>query len=73
MTSIKISYASDRKKHIRTATRFGTEAFCPDIRRKLPVDPIQKLQTQLDLPSNRSVTEDAAKIRDEIQRKSDGA
>lgn len=44
--------------------------FARDIRRKLPVDPIQKLQSQLDRAVKQERYEDAAKLRDEIQRKS---
>jgi protein-arginine kinase activator protein McsA len=45
--------------------------FARDIRRKLPVDPIQKLQSQLARAVKQERYEDAAKLRDEIQRKSD--
>jgi hypothetical protein len=45
--------------------------FAREIRRKLPVDPIQKLQSQLDRAVKQERYEDAAKLRDEIQRKSD--
>jgi hypothetical protein len=45
--------------------------FAREIRRKLPVDPIEKLQTQLDRAVKQERYEDAAKIRDEIRRKSD--
>lgn len=45
--------------------------FARDIRRKLPVDPIVKLQSQLDRAVKQERYEDAAKLRDEIQRKSD--
>ncbi len=45
--------------------------FARDIRRKLPVDPIQKLQTQLDRAVKQERYEDAARLRDEILRKSD--
>src|SRR4051812_48294401 len=45
--------------------------FAREIRRKLPVDPIQKLQSQLDRAVKQERYEDAAKLRDEIQRKSE--
>ena len=43
--------------------------FARDIRRKLPVDPIQKLQGQLEHAVKQERYEDAARIRDEIRRK----
>ena len=45
--------------------------FARDIRRKLPIDPIQKLQSQLNRAIKQERYEDAARLRDEIQRKSD--
>jgi hypothetical protein len=45
--------------------------FARDIRRKLPVDPIQKLQAQLDRAVKREHYEEAARLRDEIKRKTD--
>lgn len=60
-------------------TRFGQEeayeqsnevkvlrSFARDVRRKLPVDPIRKLQTQLDKAVKEERYEQAAKIRDKI-------
>jgi hypothetical protein len=41
-----------------------------DIRKKMPVDPMQKLQSQLDRAVKSERYEDAARIRDEIRRKS---
>jgi hypothetical protein len=62
-------------------TRFGQEdgfsqssevkilrRFARDIRKKLPVDPIQKLKTQLDKAVQREAYEEAARLRDEIKR-----
>jgi hypothetical protein len=43
--------------------------FARDIRKKLPVDPIQKLKTQLDKAVNREAYEEAARLRDEIRRR----
>jgi excinuclease UvrABC helicase subunit UvrB len=45
--------------------------FAREIRRKLPVDPMQKLQTQLERAVKREAYEEAARIRDEIKRKSE--
>ena len=65
-------------------TRFGQEEaftrsnevkilkkFARDIRKKLPIDPIQKLKTQLDKAVAREAYEDAARLRDEIRRKTE--
>jgi hypothetical protein len=65
-------------------TRFGQpEAFqqanevkilkhlARDIRKKLPIDPIAKLQTQLDKAVKSEHYEEAARLRDEIKRKSE--
>lgn len=43
--------------------------FARDIRRKLPVDPLRKLQRQLDRAIEDERYEDAARIRDEINAK----
>ena len=43
--------------------------FARDIRKKLPMDPIQKLKSQLDRALQREAYEEAARIRDEIKRK----
>ncbi len=43
--------------------------FARDIRKKLPVDPIQKLKTQLDKAVQREAYEEAARLRDEIERR----
>jgi len=45
--------------------------FARDIRKKLPIDPIQKLKTQLDKAVQREAYEDAARLRDEIRRKTE--
>ena len=45
--------------------------FAREIRRKLPVDPMQKLQTQLERAVKREAYEEAARLRDEIKRKSE--
>lgn len=42
-----------------------------EIRRKLPVDPMQKLRTQLDRAVKKENYEEAAKLRDEIKRKAE--
>lgn len=65
-------------------TRFGQEEaftrsnevkilkkFARDIRKKLPIDPIQKLKSQLDKAVAREAYEDAARLRDEIRRKTE--
>jgi excinuclease UvrABC helicase subunit UvrB len=40
--------------------------FARDIRRRLPVDPLRKLQTQLDKAIRNEKYEEAAKLRDQI-------
>ena len=45
--------------------------FARDIRKKLPIDPIQKLKSQLDKAVQREAYEDAARLRDEIKRKTE--
>jgi len=47
--------------------------FAREIRRKLPVDPVQKLQSQLERAVKREAYEEAARIRDEIKRKTEKA
>ncbi|HYO10334.1 MAG TPA: UvrB/UvrC motif-containing protein [Tepidisphaeraceae bacterium] len=46
--------------------------FARDIRKKLPIDPIQKLKAQLEKAVLREAYEDAARIRDEIRKKTEG-
>jgi len=43
--------------------------FARNIRKKLPVDPIAKLQSRLDRAVKREAYEEAAKLRDEITRR----
>jgi hypothetical protein len=45
--------------------------FARDIRKKLPIDPIEKLKSQLEKAVAREHYEDAARLRDEIKRKSE--
>jgi hypothetical protein len=45
--------------------------FARDIRKKLPIDPIEKLKTQLQKAVAREHYEDAARIRDEIRKKTE--
>jgi hypothetical protein len=45
--------------------------FARDIRKKLPIDPIEKLKTQLQKAVAREQYEDAARLRDEIRRKTE--
>jgi excinuclease UvrABC helicase subunit UvrB len=45
--------------------------FARDIRKKLPIDPIEKLKSQLQKAVAREQYEDAARIRDEIRRKTE--
>ena len=45
--------------------------FARDIRKKMPVDPIAKLKTQLDRAIKGEHYEEAARLRDEIKRKGD--
>jgi hypothetical protein len=49
---------------VRVLKRFGR-----DIRRKLPIDPMAKLQTQLQRAVKAERYEDAAKLRDEINKR----
>jgi hypothetical protein len=45
--------------------------FARDIRKKIPIDPITKLQSQLDRAVKTERYEDAARLRDEIKRQSE--
>jgi hypothetical protein len=45
--------------------------FARDIRKKLPIDPIEKLKSQLEKAVAREEYEHAAKLRDEIKRKTE--
>jgi hypothetical protein len=45
--------------------------FAKEIRRKLPVDPLAKLQAQLDKAVKHERYEEAARLRDEIKRKNE--
>jgi hypothetical protein len=45
--------------------------FARDVRKKLPIDPLVKLQAQLDKAVRSERYEDAARLRDEIKKKSD--
>jgi protein-arginine kinase activator protein McsA len=45
--------------------------FARDIRKKLPIDPIEKLKSQLEKAVAREQYEDAARLRDEIKRKTE--
>jgi hypothetical protein len=47
--------------------------FAREIRKKLPIDPIQKLKTQLDKAVQREAYEEAAKLRDEIKKREEKA
>ena len=47
--------------------------FARDIRKKLPIDPIEKLKSQLEKAVAREQYEDAARLRDEIRRKTEKA
>jgi hypothetical protein len=47
--------------------------FARDIRKKLPIDPIEKLKSQLEKAVAREQYEDAARLRDEIKRKTEPA
>jgi tetratricopeptide (TPR) repeat protein len=47
------------------------KGFGRAIRKKLPVDPLQKLQSQLERAVKREAYEEAARLRDEIKRKMD--
>src|SRR5688572_7996713 len=46
--------------------------FARNIRKKLPIDPIAKLQSRLDRAVKREAYEEAAKLRDEITRRKTG-
>jgi excinuclease UvrABC helicase subunit UvrB len=45
--------------------------FARDIRKKLPIDPIEKLKSQLQKALMREHYEDAARLRDEIKKKTE--
>ena len=65
--------AFDKSNEVRILKRFAKE-----IRRKLPVDPVEKLENKLQRAIKREDYEKAAKLRDEIQvrkaqRESSGA
>ena len=47
--------------------------FARDIRKKMPIDPLQKLQSQLDRAVRAERYEEAARLRDEIKRKTESA
>jgi hypothetical protein len=44
--------------------------FARDIKRRLPIDPVQRLRTRLDRAVKKENYEEAAKLRDEIRRRS---
>jgi hypothetical protein len=56
--------AFDKSNEVKVLKRFAR-----DIRRKLPVDPLEKLQNKLDRAVKREDYEEAARLRDEIQSK----
>src|SRR5258706_5397710 len=56
--------AFDKSNEVKILKRFAT-----DIRRKLPVDPLDKLQNKLTRAVKREDYEEAARLRDEIQSK----
>src|SRR5207247_10291100 len=60
--------AFDQSHEVKVLKRLARE-----IRRKLPVDPKQKLQSQLDRAVKRENYELAAKLRDQIKQMSEGA
>jgi hypothetical protein len=55
--------ASSKSNEVRVLKRFAR-----DIRKRMPVDPVQKLQSQLDRAVKSERYEDAARLRDEIRR-----
>jgi hypothetical protein len=60
--------AYKQSNEVKILRRFGRE-----IRKKLPVDPVRHLQKQLNKAVQAERYEDAAKLRDEIERLSPGA
>ena len=56
--------AFDKANEVKILKRFAR-----DIRRKLPVDPMEKLQNKLTRAIKREDYEEAARLRDEIQTK----
>jgi hypothetical protein len=56
--------AVNQSNEVRVLKRFARE-----IKRKMPVDPLARLKTELDKAIQAERYEDAAKLRDEIQRK----
>ena len=65
-TSIGQPEAFGQSNEVRVLRRFARE-----IRRKMPVDPVQKLQSQLQRAVKAERYEDAARLRDEIRRKAE--
>jgi hypothetical protein len=57
-----------RSNEVKILRRFARE-----IRKKMPIDPMQKLKSQLDKAVQQERYEDAAKIRDEIKRREEKA
>ena len=58
--------AFNRSNEVKILKRFAR-----DIRKKLPVNPIDKLKAQLQKAVAREQYEDAARLRDEIRRKTE--
>jgi hypothetical protein len=56
--------AFDKSNEVKILKRFAR-----DIRRKLPIDPLEKLQTKLTKAVKREDYEEAARLRDEIERR----
>jgi protein-arginine kinase activator protein McsA len=55
--------AFDKSNEVRVLKKFARE-----IRRKIPMDPMTRLQQQLDKAIKTEQYEEAAKLRDEIRR-----
>jgi len=64
-TAIGQTEAYGQSNEVRVLKRIAR-----DIRKKMPVDPMQKLQSQLERAVRNERYEDAARLRDEIRRKS---
>jgi hypothetical protein len=60
--------AFTKSNEVKILKKFGR-----DIRKKLPIDPIEKLKSQLQKAVAREQYEDAARLRDEIKRKTERA
>ena len=70
--SANSSTVSGRRKRMKNPTKCAVlKRLLRDLRRKLPVDPTVRLQQRLSKAVKEERYEDAARLRDEIARKSE--